>query len=397
MFGWGGGGTLTCELPGCQRPRWESNGTVHEYCGRSHALQATRGQVNAPHGNCHQCKLDGCEETVYFEEAAQRVHDFCCKGHADIAIERGDHPRSERSHGGGGAAAAVPPAQRCCLPGCSSERFTDADTGFQHDFCGRTHAVLARERAIVPPDAQLHADRSVVERSFGGRDNMTISVMTNRHPKYQSIKRQFAETWRHPTAVPRVERILQIRNPDDVYSRYEARKGWLQHQLGDADEVRRFHGTSLSAKCSFGIALGQPPCDYTDCALCRICSGGFQLSHVGSGAGGWGGVQRYGNGLYFSGTSSKSNDYAIKAVRGRREGTCCAMFMCKVLRGQKYSTPDSTMTQQEVDGLIGSGFTSVEGLPGAGPGTRDQLNYDELVVYNDADCIPSYIIVYKTD
>ena len=197
--------------------------------------------------------------------------------------------------------------------------------------------------------------------------------------------------------MPRVERILQIRNPDDVYDRYEARKGWLQ-QLGDADEVRRFHGTSLSAGCSFGIALQQPPCDNVDCALCRICSGGFQLSHVGSGAGArLGGFQRYGNGLYFSGTSSKSNDYACNAVRGRREGTFRAMFMCKVLRGQRYSTPDSSMTQQEVDGRIGSGFTSVEGLPGAGPGTRDQLNYDELVVYNDADCIPSYIIVYKTD
>ena len=156
MLGWGG--PLTCELPGCQRPRWESNGTVHDYCGRSHALQATRGHVNAPHGNCHQCKLDGCEETVYFEEAAQRVHDFCCKGHADIAIERGDQPRSERSHGGdGGAAAAVPPAQRCCLPGCSSERFTDADTGYQHDFCGRTHAASAEAEVRLAALRELAA------------------------------------------------------------------------------------------------------------------------------------------------------------------------------------------------------------------------------------------------
>ena len=56
--------------------------------------------------------------------------------------------------------------------------------------------------------------------------------------------------------------------------------------------------------------------------------------------------------------------------------------MCKVLRGQAFETPDGRMSQQQVDARLGVGYTSIQGNKGAGAGTPDKLNYDELVVYD---------------
>jgi hypothetical protein len=65
-----------------------------------------------------------------------------------------------------------------------------------------------------------------------------------------------------------------------------------------------------------------------------------------------------------------------------------AMFLCKVTRGQPFTTK-TNMTQQQVDAALNQGYSSVQGEVGV------DLQYDELVVYEEAAAIPSYLIVYK--
>ena len=98
----------------------------------------------------------------------------------------------------------------------------------------------------------------------------------------------------------------------------------------------RFHGTSLSSGCAFGIDLKQAmPCDSTECGVCNICREGFRLDRSGTGPGGQRMVLRFGRGLYFSDTSGKSNDYNDDSRRMRPIGNgktvqWKCMFLCKV-------------------------------------------------------------------
>ena len=66
---------------GCRRPCFVEprTGISHEYCGRQHAIEAGALQPQqAPKGCCHTCNLDGCEESVYFDEATGRMCDASC-------------------------------------------------------------------------------------------------------------------------------------------------------------------------------------------------------------------------------------------------------------------------------------------------------------------------------
>ena len=102
--------------------------------------------MSAPHGACHTCQLPGCDEPVFFDATTERVHDFCCKTHAHQAMARDDHPRPNKGRQG-----HPNKDMQCVLHGCSAERFYDQETGYLHEYCGRTHARLAAERGMLAP------------------------------------------------------------------------------------------------------------------------------------------------------------------------------------------------------------------------------------------------------
>jgi len=372
---------VVCALPGCHKPVWASAGIQHDYCGRTHAQQAL-GQLPAPHGICHTCNLHGCEEQVYFDEETGRVHDFCCKTHAEQAIANGEWRTSLRSQRAGSSNQL-----RCALPGCNAPRFTEAGPyARQHDFCGRTHALLARDRGLTGTTAGLPIAQErpeTVDRVFsgGGTDAYTIAVLTRQHPKYDNIKQQFLNSWVHPGPKPRVRRLLQVRNAAHVYEEYQ------RYQSNRPSEVRRFHGTSLSEHCSFGVDLRATPCTQNDCAVCGICRVGFDLDR-GNPNGASRMSLRYGVGHYFSRTSSKSNDYATNSERclaGRRTRM---MFLCKVVPGRIFDASEESMSPDEIP----PGFDSLEARSTSQGGP---LNHDELVIYRNDAAIPSYLIVYE--
>ena len=102
---------------------------------------------------------------------------------------------------------------------------------------------------------------------------------------------------------------------------------------------------------------------------------------------------RYGNGVYFSSTSSKSDDYAVGSQRSHHQGgKIRVMFLCKVAAGHSFSALSDGMSQSSVKECLDQGYHSIVGEPKTPE--LGSLNYDELVVYNEDAAIPSYLIVY---
>lgn len=276
--------------------------------------------------------------------------------------------------------------------------------GQELDFCGRTHAKLAQTRGLMPPSA-AGLNPTWVNRVFQGRANeppYTLSELTNQHPKYEDIKTQFAAGWQHPTPCPSVLRVFQVRNPMEVFRRYEALSASFDDKYQGAlpykIEERRFHGTSLAAGCRFGVDVTSPPCSDPSCAVCSIAARSFDLGQAGNGPGGQRMALRYGQGNYFSRSSSKANDYAEASERVDASGRCVrVMFLCRVLLGKVLMTAEDTLSEATIDEEIaargqGGLHDSVLGLTTAQGG---QLNYSENVVYHPDQALPSYLIVYR--
>lgn len=128
-----------CAKPGCSLPRFVEYRTniEHDYCGRTHAEECL-GPIPPPHGICHTCSLKGCTKPVHFDSPTSRVHDFCCKDHAERAMTRNQWPTPVRNF-------VSNSSQQCSLDGCRLARFRDPQTGQLHDYCGRSHAIEAKE------------------------------------------------------------------------------------------------------------------------------------------------------------------------------------------------------------------------------------------------------------
>jgi len=191
--------------------------------------------------------------------------------------------------------------------------------------------------------AELVGKVSRVWRGRAGPSPYTLSVLTTSHEKYASVVFQFERSWEHEGPKPRVTKILQVRNAEQVFARYSNYKLDLEANGVSADEARRFHGTTMSQDCSFAIDPNQPPCQNGACAVCSICANSFDLTRAGKGpnagtaaAAALRGL-RYGRGLYFSKVSSKSDSYASGSERAGQGSTAAArprvMFLCKVALG----------------------------------------------------------------
>ena len=312
----------TCLLPNCHKPVHVDpvSGVEHDYCGRTHAKQALGDALADPHGCCHVCKLDGCEEPVHFEADSGRVHDFCCASHATLAIERGEWQRPLKGLQGRGAAPCSR-SEQCALNGCAAPRYRDPATGVLHDYCGKSHALKAASQGLLPAPP---ADPTVDVRYRGniGGGDYEISRLTPSHAKYSSVVVQFESQWSHPTQVPTVVSVLQIRNSPEIYEAYRASVARI------GNEQRRWHGTSCRPGCNFAKDTNSGgnrggPCGDTSCPLCNIAASGFQMDRVGTGPGGQRMNLRYGAGLYFRSVPRP----APSPLKGSDPvGVCCAQL-----------------------------------------------------------------------
>lgn len=266
---------------------------------------------------------------------------------------------------------------RCGLPGCVRPRA-------HFDFCTPEHQRKAAMRGLLPTQSAGE------ERVFlGASGDFAVALLTNQAAERATVIEQFRHAWRKPTPCPRVERVYAVRPSPQLTERHE------RYAAAVGNSRRRFHGTG--AQCDFGIDDRCAPCASADCALCGILSRGFALRTVGSGPNaaigrasfGTASGLRYGRGLYFSSTSGKSNDYAAGSERVRGRGRRWRTLFCaRVAAGRAYCTDAAEI---DLPDRPPDGFDSVVGEVGA------HLNYDELVVYNEAAALPEFLLVVSFD
>ena len=92
----------TCQLPGCHESvHYEADiGRVHEYCCRSHAQEAQARGLAPPSNRQRQgqgtphnrCSLPGCSAPRYIDPSTGSEHDFCGRTHAREATVRAALP-----------------------------------------------------------------------------------------------------------------------------------------------------------------------------------------------------------------------------------------------------------------------------------------------------------------
>ena len=106
------------------------------------------------------------------------------------------------------------------------------------------------------------------------------------------------------------------------------------------------------------------------------------------GAGDW---HRFGPGFYFALQSSKSHEHPLAQMSPLPPGQHQhSMLLCKVCCGRALKTRDN---MDQLQGVARPGYHSVHGVASAtctGP-----LNYDELVVYDEAAVLPYTVVTYR--
>jgi len=277
-------------------------------------------------------------------------HDYCSR-------DCGRKAQSGGGHGGGGSSV-------CDFCGIRQKHAP-------HDYCGRTCAAKA----------------SGVSDAGGGTSTKLIYV-DEQDPKFEDIVNQFEDTWLHDDrdmpSVVHVYRVVLSKALMDSYNRYRdnvEREGHFEgSRMTAGNECRRWHGTKRAC------TLGDDPdnlsfCKNSACSLCRILETSFRLDLFGKNTK-WG---RFGKGIYLSATSSKACD--PKYCRNLNQQSPYKVVMLTrvaVGRGWKLTRNDDTRTAPP------KGYHSVLGEPAPG----GNLNYDEVVVYDNDAARPAYLVVY---
>jgi len=89
--------------------------------------------------------------------------------------------------------------------------------------------------------ASLQLASQEVDRVWRGRDGegeYVISLLTNKHCKYQGIKARFLASWHHPPIKPTVMRMYQVRNARQTFAMYSRYKDALVAQSQAQGEKR---------------------------------------------------------------------------------------------------------------------------------------------------------------
>ncbi|CAG8800826.1 15552_t:CDS:2, partial [Racocetra persica] len=209
--------------------------------------------------------------------------------------------------------------------------------------------------------------------------------------KYKDIAKQFKDAWKHPhKSVPEISKVWKIYCTEALTSRYRLYreeveknqqlagkpfpKGDAKRLMSAGNEQRRFHGTKMS--CLIGLKNDGQVCNDKSCSVCCIIREGYKLRFVGTGTI----FSRFGRGIYFSGTSSKSDDYNDGSLKDFYGVSYKVMLLNKVVVGKGHPLTVDNMTLTSPP----PGYDSILGEPSQ----TGNLNYDEIVVYREEASIP---------
>ena len=173
-----------CARSGCSKPVFIEPRTqiAHKYCGRTHALEVEGRSLQVPRGRCHTCNLDGCYNSVAFDSDTGRVHDFCCKDHANTAIAHGQWALPAREHVSGTRRKVI---DSCFMPDCFAPVYHD-ECGQRYDYCGRSHAI---EHRLLLSASQSFASNSASSSAAtsSGVNNFYVSASAGPSSKFSKL------------------------------------------------------------------------------------------------------------------------------------------------------------------------------------------------------------------
>jgi serine/threonine protein kinase len=154
-----------------------------------------------------------------------------------------------------------------------------------------------------------------------------------------------------------------------LVARYEEYKAKLESEGANPQDIEKllFHGCAENA-------------------VTNISRQGLRKERQRSASGSqW---QRFGAAFYFGVQSSKSHEYPLEDMRNLPPGTHTrSMLLCKVATGKVYETKENKPDLEAAP----PGYHSVYGFADAsGP-----LNYDEVVVYDEAAIQPYVVVHYE--
>ncbi|KAG8990702.1 hypothetical protein FRB94_013171 [Tulasnella sp. JGI-2019a] len=148
--------------------------------------------------------------------------------------------------------------------------------------------------------------------------------------------------------------------------------------VAPGNERQGWHGTPRLCR------IGEGPmrtgfCNAENCGVCGIICESFSLDRSGTSGRPGGGFQRFGQGIYTSTASSKSEFYAGD---GSQYG---AILLTNIVVGNGYKmlVDDQSLTEPP------PGYHSVLGEVGV------RLNYDETVVYDEDAIRPSWLVIFR--
>ncbi|KAG8941160.1 hypothetical protein FRC04_004684 [Tulasnella sp. 424] len=202
------------------------------------------------------------------------------------------------------------------------------------------------------------------------------------HQALTTVTDQWTKEWKHTANPPQIRFMWLIVQNRSLHNAFEAKLqaidasyNFKAEGMFPANERRRWHGTKR--ECTVGDPGTTPTgfCKSPTCSMCIVMQRSFDKEKCAAGS-------MFGKGVYTSGTSSKSHGY-IKQVAPSRYR---AMLMCRVLAGRakKLTSADHNLVTAP------TGYDSVRGVPGGG------LNYDELIVYDNNQIRPLYLVIYDS-
>jgi len=267
-------------------------------------------------------------------------------------------------------------------PGCTLAVYRDAN-GDAGQYCRMTHKLWGEKGCISCRRADKFG-RSDYCRACETNGQPSLVPVPEDNETYRSVADQFRVTWRHPRSCPTIRGIYAIVCTQRTTNRYnayrdavEARNKFAAKGFTPGNQRRRWHGTDRN--CTIGDYGRTSFCNSSDCSLCRIIGGSFDIAHSKK-KHTWG---RFGNGIYTSSTSSKSDDYSKNLAVSPWK----AIILAHVVVGKpkKFKKDRSTLERPP------AGFDSVVGEPSR----TGSLNYDEFVVYTNDAVRPGYLVMYE--
>jgi len=115
---------------------------------------------------------------------------------------------------------------------------------------------------------------------------------------------------------------------------------------------------------------------------------GFSMNRAGTNAG-----CMYGPGIYLAENSSKSDEYATDDREGLYQGLYC-LLLCRAVLGEVLQmTSGGSAVHKTIAEAVKSGtYDSVLGDRASAVGT-----YREFVVYQESQCYPEYVVIYRRE